>query len=210
MDLTEKFTNKKIVEKPKKERKKSKISKELTIFLGLVSVLAVLLIFLINLGDEDQAKELNLVEPVENNVTYTPPVLDQNKIEEKLLEEDTNEPIIEEEVEIKEKYSNIENNITLINDIDEISVENQKEDEEKEKQIDLNLTSPYKNKIKQNLEFLRKNIDMKKNYFTFKNKNFYEGDSLLDLKIKEVFLDRVILQDKNLTIYTINFKRDKI
>ena len=64
---------------------------------------------------------------------------------------------------------------------------------------------------KSTLDKLQDNVIMKVNYFTYGGKNYYEGDRILNYKIKEVTKNKVTLQDENKKIITLNFgsKRGK-
>lgn len=58
---------------------------------------------------------------------------------------------------------------------------------------------------KSTLDKLQDNVIMKVNYFTYGGKNYYEGDRILNYKIKEVTKNKVTLQDENKKIITLNF-----
>ena len=58
---------------------------------------------------------------------------------------------------------------------------------------------------KTSLDKLKDNVIMKVNYFTYGGKNYYEGDRILNYKIKEVTKNKVTLQDENKKIITLNF-----
>lgn len=58
---------------------------------------------------------------------------------------------------------------------------------------------------KSTLDKLQDNVIMKVNYFTYRGKNYYEGDRILNYKIKEVTKNKVTLQDENKKIITLNF-----
>ena len=58
---------------------------------------------------------------------------------------------------------------------------------------------------KTSLDKLKDNVIMKVNYFTYGGKNYYEGDKILNYKIKEVTKNKVTLQDENKKIITLNF-----
>ena len=58
---------------------------------------------------------------------------------------------------------------------------------------------------KSTLDKLQDNVIMKVNYFTYGGKNYYEGDRILNYKIKEVTRNKVTLQDENKKIITLNF-----
>ena len=55
------------------------------------------------------------------------------------------------------------------------------------------------------LESLKNNIVMKVNFFSYGGKNYYEGDKILDFKIKEVTKTKVTLQDVDKKLVTLNF-----
>lgn len=55
------------------------------------------------------------------------------------------------------------------------------------------------------LESLKNNIVMKVNFFSYGGKNYYEGDKILDFKIKEVTKTKVTLQDVDKKLITLNF-----
>ena len=55
------------------------------------------------------------------------------------------------------------------------------------------------------LESLKNNIVMKVNFFSYSGKNYYEGDKILDFKIKEVTKTKVTLQDVDKKLITLNF-----
>lgn len=58
---------------------------------------------------------------------------------------------------------------------------------------------------KSTLDRLQDSVIMKVNYFTYGGKNYYEGDRILNYKIKEVTKNKVTLQDENKKIITLNF-----
>lgn len=58
---------------------------------------------------------------------------------------------------------------------------------------------------KSTLDKLQDNVIMKVNYFTYGGKNYYEGDRILNYKIKEVTKNKVTLQDENKKNITLNF-----
>lgn len=58
---------------------------------------------------------------------------------------------------------------------------------------------------KSTLDKLQDSVIMKVNYFTYGGKNYYEGDKILNYKIKEVTKNKVTLQDENKKIITLNF-----
>ena len=62
-----------------------------------------------------------------------------------------------------------------------------------------------KDEGKSTLDKLQDNVIMKVNYFTYGGKNYYEGDRILNYKIKEVTKNKVTLQDENKKIITLNF-----
>lgn len=55
------------------------------------------------------------------------------------------------------------------------------------------------------LESLKNNIVMKVNFFSYGGKNYYEGDKILDFKVKEVTKTKVTLQDVDKKLITLNF-----
>lgn len=62
-----------------------------------------------------------------------------------------------------------------------------------------------KEDIKSSLDKLQDNVIMKVNYFTYGGKNYYEGDKILNYRIKEVTKNKVTLQDENKKLITLNF-----
>ena len=62
-----------------------------------------------------------------------------------------------------------------------------------------------KNTFEARLESLKNNIVMKVNFFSYGGKNYYEGDKILDFKIKEVTKTKVTLQDVDKKLITLNF-----
>ena len=62
-----------------------------------------------------------------------------------------------------------------------------------------------KEDIKSSLDKLQDNVIMKVNYFTYGGKNYYEGDKILNYRIKEVSKNKVTLQDENKKLITLNF-----
>lgn len=65
--------------------------------------------------------------------------------------------------------------------------------------------SEQEEESKTSLDKLKDNVIMKVNYFTYGGKNYYEGDKILNYKIKEVTKNKVTLQDENKKIITLNF-----
>ena len=61
-----------------------------------------------------------------------------------------------------------------------------------------------KEDIKSSLDKLQDNVIMKVNYFTYGGKNYYEGDKILNYRIKEVTKNKVTLQDENKKLITLN------
>ena len=62
-----------------------------------------------------------------------------------------------------------------------------------------------KNTFEARLESLKNNIVMKVNFFSYGGKNYYEGDKILDFKIKEVTKTKVTLQDVDKKLTILNF-----
>ena len=62
-----------------------------------------------------------------------------------------------------------------------------------------------KNTFEARLESLKNNIVMKVNFFSYGGKNYYEGDKILDFKVKEVTKTKVTLQDVDKKLITLNF-----
>ena len=58
---------------------------------------------------------------------------------------------------------------------------------------------------KSSLDKVQDNVIMKVNYFTYGGKNYYEGDKILNYRIKEVTKNKVTLQDENKKLITLNF-----
>lgn len=59
------------------------------------------------------------------------------------------------------------------------------------------------------LEKLKNEIRMKKNFFSLNGENFYEGDTILGYKIKEITKENVVLQENNGEIINLNFRSKK-
>lgn len=62
-----------------------------------------------------------------------------------------------------------------------------------------------KEETKSKLSILQDNVIVKVNYFTYGGKNYYEGDKILNYKVKEVTKNKVTLQDENKKNTTLNF-----
>ena len=50
---------------------------------------------------------------------------------------------------------------------------------------------------------------MKKNFFSLNGENFYEGDTILGYKIKEITKENVVLQENDGEIINLNFRSKK-
>ncbi|WP_298094340.1 hypothetical protein [uncultured Campylobacter sp.] len=59
------------------------------------------------------------------------------------------------------------------------------------------------------LEKLKNEIRMKKNFFSLNGENFYEGDTILGYKIKEITKENVVLQENDGKIINLNFRSKK-
>lgn len=59
------------------------------------------------------------------------------------------------------------------------------------------------------LEKLKNEIRMKKNFFSLNGENFYEGDTILGYKIKEITKENVVLQENDGEIINLNFRSKK-
>lgn len=59
------------------------------------------------------------------------------------------------------------------------------------------------------LEKLKNGIRMKKNFFSLNGENFYEGDTILGYKIKEITKENVVLQENSGEIINLNFRSKK-
>ena len=59
------------------------------------------------------------------------------------------------------------------------------------------------------LEKLKNEIRMKKNFFSLNGENFYEGDTILGYKIKEITKENVVLQENGGEIINLNFRSKK-
>lgn len=59
------------------------------------------------------------------------------------------------------------------------------------------------------LEKLKNEIRMKKNFFSLNGENFYEGDTILGYKIKEITKENVVLQENSGEIINLNFRSKK-
>jgi hypothetical protein len=69
--------------------------------------------------------------------------------------------------------------------------------------------SEIQNQNESKLEKLKNEIRMKKNFFSLNGENFYEGDTILGYKIKEITKENVVLQENNGEIINLNFRSKK-
>lgn len=183
-----------------KSKKKSSNSKNLIILFVLIVITAGVVLFLFNLMKEPQQQiETIKKEIVEENKkpikSHTPPklttentIFDTEAIEAKksepTLSEKDQEPTLETNNTIDE-LSNIEIPTVdnLVKQTREVVVTSNQSDlgEQKEPPITDNFS-----KINSTFEALKKEAVIKTNFFNFRGKNYYEGDIIENIKIKEV------------------------
>lgn len=194
MEINQSHFLKKLKINQVKDKVKGKNNTKLIILFVLIFIFIGMFYFIFNLSNEEANIDTNKQEKqIDNNVTssYIPPM-----------------PVVEIENEIKEKNTTIENknifNFQAIEDKKNEPVAVKKEVIElqeinkNDKQIDTEKQLNNKNNvIENNFALIRKEANIKTNFFKFRGKNFYEGDILLDFKILEVTDSKITLKTKN-------------
>ncbi|OCR87749.1 hypothetical protein CFT12S00416_07945 [Campylobacter fetus subsp. testudinum] len=204
-----------IKDKPKNSKKSSNIKFLIGFgaFIGIVVITGYLLIKSIYPNDENIKEKMqigqrdtNIAEEL-NNTSFSPPTLENPFDNEKIKK------VLED---IK-----TEQNSTVIN-IDEIAIpkdedvmlEVKKEEQtevsennqisaiidkpiNKTKEIKTDQKHKKEEEIDDEFSLFAKKIDIKNQYFIYKNKRIYEGDVVENFKVKEVKRDSVLLQNIN-------------
>lgn len=104
---------------------------------------------------------------------------DKNIFDFQAIENKKNEPVItNKEVIVSQEINNNDKQINT------------------EKQ-NLNKVKNENNATDNNFELIKKEANIKTNFFKFRDKNFYEGDTIMNFKILEVTNFKITLQNKN-------------
>jgi len=192
---------------PKKEQttknktKSKKNNTGLIVLFILIFAFIGMIYFILNLSEENKANiDTNKQEKQidkENNTTnsYIPPMPiietednteknnttneDKNIFDFQAIENKKNEPVItNKEVIVSQEINNNDKQINT------------------EKQ-NLNKVKNENNATDNNFELIKKEANIKTNFFKFRDKNFYEGDTIMNFKILEVTNFKITLQNKN-------------
>lgn len=143
-----------------------------------------------NKQDTKQIKQKNNIT-TSNTAMYIPPmpiVEDKNKTEDNTTTKDTN--IFDFQAIEKKKNEPVIEKEEVVVTQEQTKKTEKKANNERVKNNENNLTN-------ENFEILKKEAKIKTNFFNFRGKNFYEGDTIMDFKILEVTNFKITLQNKN-------------
>ena len=214
---------------PKKPKKSGKSNKQVYILIGLIlfCIVGGYLVF----GSSSTKEVASLQKPAEANATnkevLPPPPLADKKAEN-VAPAQAAAPAPKEANEAglnKEQISDLFNQSAINEALNTPAPKPQEPKQEEpqkggkwvsapqvEKQSEMDVVvqnvrnnEAQKEEGKSTLDKLQDNVIMKVNYFTYGGKNYYEGDRILNYKIKEVTKNKVTLQDENKKIITLNF-----
>ncbi|QKF65549.1 hypothetical protein [Campylobacter corcagiensis] len=143
-----------------------------------------------NKQDTKQVKQENNLTISNNTAMYIPPMPiteDKNTTEDNTTTKDTN--IFDLQAIEKKKNEPVIEKKEVVTTQEQVLNE-KKANNERVKNNENNLTN-------ENFEILKKEAKIKTNFFNFRDKNFYEGDTIMDFKILEVTNFKITLQNKN-------------
>ena len=196
------FLNESKKEQTTKNKTKSKKNNTgLIVLFILIFAFIGMIYFILNLSEENKAnidtnKQEKQIDKEDNTTnSYIPPMPiietednteknnttneDKNIFDFQAIENKKNEPVItNKEVIVSQEINNNDKQINT------------------EKQ-NLNKVKNENNATDNNFELIKKEANIKTNFFKFRDKNFYEGDTIMNFKILEVTNFKITLQNKN-------------
>ena len=196
------FLNESKKEQTTKNKTKSKKNNTgLIVLFILIFAFIGMIYFILNLSEENKAnidtnKQEKQIDKEDNTTnSYIPPMPiietedsteknnttneDKNIFDFQAIENKKNEPVItNKEVIVLQEINNNDKQINT------------------EKQ-NLNKVKNENNATDNNFELIKKEANIKTNFFKFRDKNFYEGDTIMNFKILEVTNFKITLQNKN-------------